>query len=713
VKPSILEETPAEENNEQVPSNTERPKAVGMEARTRTPAQTIGRKRAVFRDQLTALFHDTPRENEGPDEAERRMARTFFQQYLQENVEASETIMDMREIIDEFRMRAPHMIVLKCIDGRVHGSKGKGYPPTTVDFFRTEGSKLNNAIGNMAFWKRMDRKAIDATRNTPGMPALFIALAHTGDEGHGCAAQSKDADGNPIPDKELVRSNSLQTVAEHAEAVRKQYAPDQVYALHGMTNTDDMSEHLIFEDGTELDTAAIIDDIGTLTNPSDIFTEEFLDQPIPDAALRRHTGERTVRELLEGNDAPLYRDLETAIAMEAFLMREISSSAQSGKNSIVNPAVFQAVDDTLAKVDGLPDSLRGPLLYQTIWNVAYTLYQRNRLALMSEGEEKEEHLEHAETLVCYGEGFELLPRNRAVLAKTGRGDDREALRVAKAVLEGNRKKRPQQHKPVVHINVETTGALDGWDAFNAQVLSRLAAMTREVYDVFGTDVHIMTTYSHQNEKRFYPVQTFQATPSRPQDPRLSFPVDLSVGLNERTFTRELDRRQTEYADEMFAARSGQEEEQEQPEQVSVTDDPLNFIHAYIQDGDGDARIKAPFPPLGTADVPVTVEGDLTGKIREALAALRRKERITDDGQWKSRLGAIAAYALTMKSACDAFAKSDHVINMPIVARIRKLMEFIPGLRGRAREDQEGSAWMAASGALMDTLLQVINEELRS
>lgn len=502
--------------------------------------------RGWLQQQFGILLGD---ENKG-ESTEMQAVKHYLAKYLKENVEASETVMNMQDVIGEFRQRSPRVIVLKCIDGRVHGSKGKGYPPTTIDFFRTEGSKLNTDIGNITFWGKMDRVATDAARNTPEMPPLFIALAHTGHEGHGCAAQSA-----PGLERDQVIANSLATVDAHAKAARAQYSAGQVYAFHGITNTDDMSERLIFPDGTAMDTADIIAKVSALhipcAKPADVFVESFLNAPLPDVALRRYTGERTVRVLMEGNEAPVYRELGTAIALESFLLREISEAAQSGRNAIVHPVIFEAILSTLQSVPGLPITLFGPLLYQTIWNIAYTLYQRNWVKTMNE-EQKEEHLEHAETLVCYGEGFELLPRNRAVLAKTGRGDDRDALRVAKKVLEGNRKKRPQNHQPIVHINVEVTDTFEHWNSFNAQALARLAAMTREVYDVFGPEVSIITTYSRPDEKRFYPVQTFPVTPAHPRDPRLCFPIDISAGLKDDvTFVDELQRREREYSDELL------------------------------------------------------------------------------------------------------------------------------------------------------------------
>ena len=134
-------------------------------------------------------------------------------------------------------------------------------------------------------------------------------------------------------------------------------------------------------------------------------------------------------------------------------------------------------------------------------------------------------MDHAEELICYGDGFETLLRNKAVLVKTGRGDDIEALQVAKAVLNKNRARYHQNHKLLVHINIEVNGQMMRWDDFNDNVGARILTMCRNVDHVFGDDVALLTSYSYSNEKRFYPVKISR------NDARLVYPADVISAIN--------------------------------------------------------------------------------------------------------------------------------------------------------------------------------------
>ncbi len=462
--------------------------------------------------------------------------------YLRENVKSADTLRTMRQIIQEFSARAPRIFASKCIDGRVHGSKGKGYPIGTITFNRTEGNNVDTSLSNTAFWNRLNGVVLDARYNTPGIPAIFFALGHRSGHGHGCAAHG----GND--------AKALEAVEVQAAAVRNRFNPEDLIVIHGMTNTDDMSERLVFPDGTVLDTEEIIvamENTGKkFTKPSDVFQTGFLSKPLDDTATDRYVGHKTPAELLEGVGAPMYRDLQTALAMEAYFLREISriEAADGGANDIVDPDILQHVLGILKKATSLAASLRGPLLYQSIWNIAYTLYQRRRLETMDHAEQ-ELHLDHAETLVCYGDGFEALPRNKAVLVKTGRGNDIDALTVARNVLLNNRKHRPQPHPPIVHINVEVAGKIDTWDTFNDQALSKIATMMLAIGEVFATDVRLLTTYSHKGEKKFYPIVT-QRNSAAPSDPMplldISFNVVRDLKANNLTQS-ELAIREGEYS----------------------------------------------------------------------------------------------------------------------------------------------------------------------
>ena len=114
-----------------------------------------------------------------------KTAHDFFQKYLSENISDADTLERMRHVISEFAARAPKMIVMKCIDGRVHGSNAKGYPPTTIRFGRTDGNKVSLDKSNFWYWNRIDRVVKDAHFNTPETPALFIAFMHHSPRGSG------------------------------------------------------------------------------------------------------------------------------------------------------------------------------------------------------------------------------------------------------------------------------------------------------------------------------------------------------------------------------------------------------------------------------------------------------------------------------------------------------------------------------------------------
>ena len=146
------------------------------------------------------------------------------------------------------------------------------------------------------------------------------------------------------------------------------------------------------------------------------------------------------------------------------------------------------------------------------------------VVLIARDEEKLKHLDHGEEIICYGDGFELLPRNKTILVKTGRGDDVNALDVAKKVLDNNRSKKSQDFARIIHLNIEISGELVNWEDFNETIASRLHTMTRPVDEVFGENAVILTTYSYRDQKRFYPIITRE-------DPRCIYPVNLLKGIN--------------------------------------------------------------------------------------------------------------------------------------------------------------------------------------
>ena len=226
-------------------------------------------------------------------------------------------------------------------------------------------------------------------------------------------------------------------------------------------------------------------------------------------------------------------------------MKEISEIAKSDgkKNKVINPQLFKLIWDQLKEVKGLPEGLRGSLLYQIVFNVAYSIYKRRQVPKMSE-EEKKKELDHGEELICFGDGFELLSRNSAILAKIGRGDNTEALRTSKDVWEHRFGK---QKTPKIHMNIEVPGKIDSWSSFTSYVLNKLETMRAEVIEVFGTNVHIMATYSYEDKKMFLPVQTIIKGKTSINRKRV-FPMDIVEGMQSREYTEtNLAHRERDYA----------------------------------------------------------------------------------------------------------------------------------------------------------------------
>ena len=438
---------------------------------------------------------------------ERMAAQSFFESYLQANITASDILQRHHQFIDEFRSHAPRKTTVECCDGRVFGRKRAGYPPGVVSSVHTDGANIDVSPSNKDLRTRINDSVIDARRNTPGMPALFIAGGHRSDhEGMGCAAHHCNDD------------HALHAILKQSHELRQSYKKqninsDSLYILGGMTNTDDMTETLHFPDGNILSTAQIIEDLG-LTEPSEVFSSSFLSRPLDDEAIQQATKGLPAGELLHGNEALMYRDLEIGIAMEVYLMREISafcnhSEAEAGgANTTIHPDVYRMVQSKLDAVMGLPKGLRGPLLYQILWNIAYGVYQRKFVASMEE-DQRRQYLDHGEDLVCYGNGFRTLPRNSCIHVTPGRGNDAHALTVAKKVLLKNRSHRPQLHKPLAHINIEVPGAVNSCEEFR-QVESTAMTMKEILSEVFEDEVHLLTTYSHKNQMRFYPIRLHES-----------------------------------------------------------------------------------------------------------------------------------------------------------------------------------------------------------
>jgi hypothetical protein len=111
----------------------------------------------------------------------------------------------------------------------------------------------------------------------------------------------------------------------------------------------------------------------------------------------------------------------------------------------------------------------------------------------------------------------------------------------------------QKHKPIVHVNVEVKGDIITRNQFVYEVLEKLKEMTDEARGIFtaaGIEVELMTTYSYDSEKKFYPVSVYSTpiTQQRHPNQRSSMPVDLALGLDDDpdSFVQILKEREQEY-----------------------------------------------------------------------------------------------------------------------------------------------------------------------
>jgi hypothetical protein len=439
--------------------------------------------------------------------------KEYISNYLKENIIESETLHRMKPVISEFASRAPKILVTKCIDGRVHGSKAKGYPTTTIRFGRTDGNIVSTAKNNYSFWNRIDSTVNDAICNTPEMPAIFIAYMHKSDKGFGCAAHNNNEE------------ESLKAIQNQTREIQKIFSTDRLYVLQGITNTDSMAETLLFDESIRISSADLISDF-SLTNLTDIFYKGFLKYPIKDPATARFVNFKTPEELMIGNPPLFHSDFQTSLSLKSFLLLEISRIINENdplSQKLVQPDLFHALLSHLKKIKSLPKTLIPAFFYQMFWNISYAINQKNKLDSMTESEQLK-IIDHAEELICYGDGFELLPRNKTILVKTGRGNDIEALQVAKRVLEKNRSKKNPEYSEIIHLNIEVSGEQISWEDFNENISSKLHTMLRPISEIFDQDINILTTYSYRDQKRFYPINTIQ-------DNRIINPVNIIDGIN--------------------------------------------------------------------------------------------------------------------------------------------------------------------------------------
>jgi hypothetical protein len=121
---------------------------------------------------------------------------------------------------------------------------------------------------------------------------------------------------------------------------------------------------------------------------------------------------------------------------------------------------------------------------------------------------------HDERLIGYGNGFEAATKhNNMLLVKPGSGNDRQAISVARNVIESVAERRHLARRPLVHLNIELDAPITSWQQLTT-VLARMNTKMGVIRSVFGADsnVRVMTTYSYSYgvqgvniSKQFFPL----------------------------------------------------------------------------------------------------------------------------------------------------------------------------------------------------------------
>lgn len=441
-------------------------------------------------------YHHTPNTSIDTHNENIRALKQLCRDHLRHNVKIATEFQKSQEVIAAINAPLPYLFITKCVDGRVHGTRSKGLPPIShkTKIRRSDGNRFITDAKNGHFWETVHELAIEAHYRSPKMPVVAISLGHFSGTSNdlGCAAHHEESD------------KALKCVKDQAMALQKS-AAGNIIPVYGMTDTDNLLHHLwlLDEKNSDIDPAQMIHDLN-LKTPMDLFTSEFLEKPATEIGIRNMNGEK-IGDLLQGDILPFFHDISTSLHLQQFLLETFAKELPDNENTIVNPNLLHAFRKKFTELDNaIPAILHPFFIYMLVWNMGYGLYKNQRLATMPD-KEKKAYLGHSEKLICYGEGFQTLGRNDALLVKPGRMDISIPLAVTSKVINSVRTMYPQPFPPVVHINFELDHAPNTPEI--PKILAVLTTRINQVIEVFGENVRIFTTYSIEDEKCFYPVKT--------------------------------------------------------------------------------------------------------------------------------------------------------------------------------------------------------------
>lgn len=556
------------------PVSAEQAKAerAAVQEKTRTETEALKQKMPDQVALAAATDEETKEKTETPEDVEREKkmteaAREYFQENLRANREKAEIFQEMLPTIEQFEKSAKMVIVVcKCMDGRTQTNDHKWIPPTSAINRRSHGGKINTDFDNREFWNVVH----NAANKHKDATLLVIHAAHRSDQlDSGCAAFMEKKDVNKPKDVQkkgkvnykAIDDRARQWMNEQASSLNfginddssleERLQANKVMVLSGMTNTDTGAMDFTL-DGQPIFSAEKImgnparNIVGEriIRTPADIFDGAFFYVPIPKDV--KYIGGLSPKDLLEGTDAPFFKDMHVKIAFEAYLMDLIvKQDKKKIGEGIIDHEVLASIQRGLGDMEN--KDVQAFLTYVAAGNIAYATHYRN-LNEQEKGTAKyNARLFHAELKVAYSEtGHDLDDRNSLLLIKPSAIDDSTALKIGRDVLIHNLENLGLKDKlpPLVHINIERDEPID--DAHQLlDVQSRMQTKLNIINSVFGKNVRILTTYSYN---RTVPVtaggvpRTKQFFPYNPNPHNKQIIItpeeDIGHGIDEANFSAE-------------------------------------------------------------------------------------------------------------------------------------------------------------------------------
>jgi hypothetical protein len=468
-------------------------------------------------------------------------AAEYWHNHLSRNIQYSEVLQRCSDLMRRFKGVSNPLFTCSCMDGRMHGSKAIGFPPTSVLPTRTDGARLDLDHSNNDLYRCVDELITYAKKESSTPLCVFFGHRSETDPDHlGCAAF--------LNSDEAVLDNARSS----AYKVKKLYNNRNVETVYAMTNTDDMSIDMYVpcsEGDIRISVTELIKEFDLKPGKvQGLLQNGFITEPAADPSVFERLGQATFKKLYrtissKGKNG-IYDNLEAQICLQTLLTEDIHATVSAG-NFAESKAVHLPLMEKLMKLfepaTHLDAQTKATLMYMIIWNMSHTLYQKERYEHMS-SDARRAYLGHSENHIAFGEGFELLGRNEALIVRPGMRDEREALKTARNVILSHSNKGSKEPLKV-HINVE----IERNSMTIHRVIREIHRRMRHVSVAMETqECLFLTSYSYAEEKIFYPVDAFDMTDRNYADEWLSYPVSVTKNQDEKSKVKQLLQNESVY-----------------------------------------------------------------------------------------------------------------------------------------------------------------------